>query len=240
MTGQLATVLFASYIALGLAISLNPSASGGSKRAASVTEARRVANEAPIIDRSDPAVLMSGGSGRDLPIGLGRIVRDEAGEIIAVETNDDVDLCPPDHRLDLVESAAAAAAIHNQECQRWISFRQTSDAEKPITDLIQRECGTLIASGDNRFDLSLHGIIFAAVTIGLVLEVGPDSFPAPVPRFSSDGELAFLQRLISKHGRDVAAMMQDRRLNPDQRTEGEIRRAIRKAGGVEELGARLS
>jgi hypothetical protein len=104
-------------------------------------------------------VSMNGGSGRDLPKGLGRIVKDEAGEIIAAETND-VDLSPLDHRLDLVEVAAAAAAIHTQECQRWISFGQTSGSEKPITDLIRRECGTLIASGDNRFDLSLHGIIF--------------------------------------------------------------------------------
>jgi len=150
---------------------------------------------------------MSGGSGRDLPKGLGRLVKDEAGKIIAVETNDDVDLSPPDHRLDLVESLAAAVAIHTQECQRWISFGQTSGTEKPITDLI-----------------------------GL----RPDSFPAPVPRFSSNGELAFLQKLISKHGRDVAAMTRDRRLNPDQRTEGEIRRAIEKAGGFEELGAQLS
>jgi type I restriction-modification system DNA methylase subunit len=81
---------------------------------------------------------------------------------------------------------------------------------------------------------------FSAVSIGLVLEARHDRFPAAVPRFSSNGELAFLQRLISKHGRDVAAMMRDRKLNRDQRTEGEIRRAIRKAGGFEELGAQLS
>lgn len=97
-----------------------------------------------------------------------------------------------------------------------------------------------MASGDNRFDLSLHGIIFAAVSIGLFLEARPDTFHAPVPRFSSNGNLAFLQKLISKHGRDVAAMMRDRRLNPDQRTEGEIRRAIRVAGGFEKIGAQLS
>jgi nucleolar protein 16 len=49
--------------------------------------------------------------------------------------------------------------------------------------------------------------------------------------------MIFLQKLISKHGRDVAAMIRDRRLNPDQRTEGEIQRAIKKAGGFEKLGA---
>jgi nucleolar protein 16 len=231
---------FASYAALGLAVSLNPSPSGGWERAASVTEARTVANEAPSIDGSDPTVSMSGGSDHELPKGLGRIVKDEAGQIIAVETNDNVDLCPPDHRLDLVDETAAVAAIHAPVCQRWTSFGQTSGTEKPNIDLILCECGTLMGSGDNRFDLSLHGINFAAVSIGLILEARPDIFHTPVPRFSSNGKLAFLQRLISKHGRDVAAMMRDRKLNPDQRTEGEIRRAIRKAGGVEKLGAQMS
>jgi len=139
LTGKLATVLFASYAALGLAVSLNPNTSGGSERAASVTEARTVANEALSIEGSDPAVSMSGGSDRDLPKGLGRIVKDEAGQVIAVETNDDVDPPPPDHRLDLVE--VAAAAIRTQECQRWTSFSTTSGAGKPNTDLILCKCG---------------------------------------------------------------------------------------------------
>ena len=150
--GQLATVLFASYAALGLAISLNPNASGGSECAASVTEARTIANEAPSIDGSDPTASMSGGSDRDLPKGFGRIVRDEAGQVIAVETTGDVDPPPPDYRLDLVE-IAAVAAIRTQECQRWLSFGPASGAGKPNTDLILCKCGNLMASGDNRFDL---------------------------------------------------------------------------------------
>ncbi len=141
-----ATVLFASYAALGLAASLNPNTSGGAECAASVTEARSVVNG---VDNLDPAVLMSGAADRDLPIGLGRIVRDEAGRIIAVETNDD-DVDPPasNHRLDLVEEAAAAA-IRTPDGQSWISFGRASGAEKPNTALTQGGCGTPIASGDN-------------------------------------------------------------------------------------------
>jgi hypothetical protein len=71
----------------------------------------------------------------------------------------------------------------------------------------------------------------------LFYEALPDVFRGPVPRFTSKGEMLFLQKLISKHGRDVTAMIRDRRLNPDQRTEGEIRRAIKIAGGFEKLGA---
>jgi Ribosome biogenesis protein Nop16 len=154
-----ATVLFASYAALGLAVSLNPNTPGGAECAASVTEARSVVNG---VDDLDPAVLMSGRGDRDLPIGLGRIVRDEAGRIIAVETNDDVDPPASNHRLDLVEEAAVAAAIRTPDGQSWISFGRTSGAEKPNTAIIQGGCGTPIASGDNRFDLTCHGIILAA------------------------------------------------------------------------------
>jgi len=189
-----------NYADLGLAVSLNPNTSGGAECVATVTEALGVVNG---VDNLDPAVLMSGGGDRDLPIGLGRIVRDEAGQIIAVETNDDVDPPPSNYRLDLVEAAAAAAAIITPDGQSWTSFGRASGAEKPN----------------------------AALTQAL-----PDVFRGPVPRFTSKGEMIFLQKLISKHGRDVTAMIRDRRLNPDQRTEGEIRRAIKKAGGFEKLG----
>ncbi len=123
-------------------------------------EARSIVNGAAFVDGLDPAVMMSGGSDRDLPIGLGRIVRDEAGRIVAVETNDDVD--PPSDRLDLVEEAAAAT-IRTPESQSWILFGRTSGAERPNTALTQGECGTPIASGDKRFGLTCRGIIFTAV-----------------------------------------------------------------------------
>lgn len=132
-----ATVLFASYAALGFAVSLNPNTPGGAEGAAPVTEARSVVNG---VDDLDPAGLMSGGGDRDLPIGLGRIVRDEAGRIIAVETNDDVDPPASNHRLDLVEEAAAAA-IRTPAGQSWISFGRTSGTDKPNTAIIQGGCG---------------------------------------------------------------------------------------------------
>jgi len=54
-------------------------------------------------------------------------------------------------------------------------------------------------------------------------------------RFTSAGELATLRRLVGKHGQDVEAMARDRKLNVDQRTAGELNRAIKKAGGFAEL-----
>lgn len=53
-----------------------------------------------------------------------------------------------------------------------------------------------------------------------------------MPRFTSNGEHATLRVLVGKYGDDVEAMARDVRLNVDQRTAGELRRAIRKAGGT--------
>jgi len=52
------------------------------------------------------------------------------------------------------------------------------------------------------------------------------------PRHTSSLEMLYLARLIQKHGEDVESMARDRRLNPEQRTVGELRRGIRRAGGV--------
>ncbi|KAH9854113.1 ribosome biogenesis protein Nop16 [Lenzites betulinus] len=57
-----------------------------------------------------------------------------------------------------------------------------------------------------------------------------------VQRHTSQGELATLRRLVGKHGTDVEGMARDRRVNVEQRTAGELKRAIRKAGGFAELG----
>lgn len=49
------------------------------------------------------------------------------------------------------------------------------------------------------------------------------------PRFPSAGEVAYLERLVNKHGDDVEKMSKDRKLNPEQRTVGQLRNALRRA-----------
>jgi len=184
-----------NYAALGLAASLNPREFGGAERATPVTQARTTLNEAPFVNGLEPAPFMSSGGKNGIPSGLGRIIRDETGQVVAVETGDDMDSPLPARERDLVEEAAAAAILP-PECQSWVSLGHMSRTEDPKIDIIQ----------------ALHSV------------------PA-VSRFSSKGEVTFLQKLISRHGRDVEAMARDRRLNPEQRTEGELRRAIRRADG---------
>jgi nucleolar protein 16 len=46
------------------------------------------------------------------------------------------------------------------------------------------------------------------------------------------GERWYLERLAKKYGDDMHKMALDRRLNPEQKTIGELKRAITKAGGL--------
>ena len=46
-------------------------------------------------------------------------------------------------------------------------------------------------------------------------------------RHMSSGEIKYLEPLVKKFGDDVHAMSQDRKLNPEQRTVGQLRRALR-------------
>lgn len=48
------------------------------------------------------------------------------------------------------------------------------------------------------------------------------------PRHASAGEVAYLEKLVFKYGTDVERMAKDRRLNPEQRTSGELRRALKR------------
>ncbi|EPQ32158.1 uncharacterized protein PFL1_00355 [Pseudozyma flocculosa PF-1] len=58
---------------------------------------------------------------------------------------------------------------------------------------------------------------------------------APVIRHTSTAERTWLHEMVQKHGQDIESMAKDRRINVHQKTAGEIRRAINKAGGFEAL-----
>ncbi len=47
-------------------------------------------------------------------------------------------------------------------------------------------------------------------------------------RHASAGEVVYLQKLVSKYGEDVERMAKDRKLNPEQRTVGQLRSALRR------------
>jgi len=49
-------------------------------------------------------------------------------------------------------------------------------------------------------------------------------------RHVSSGEIKYLKPLVKTYGNDIEGMAGDLKLNPEQRTVGQLRRALRKAG----------
>ncbi|KAJ7074265.1 ribosome biogenesis protein Nop16 [Mycena amicta] len=56
------------------------------------------------------------------------------------------------------------------------------------------------------------------------------AIPAAGPRHPSRLELTYIQHLVDKHGTDVLHMARDTKLNAEQRTVGELKRALRRCG----------
>ena len=56
------------------------------------------------------------------------------------------------------------------------------------------------------------------------------------PRRQSEREQEWIARLVEKHGDNVMAMVRDRRLNPMQQTEGDVRRRLAVFGRTSQRG----
>jgi nucleolar protein 16 len=67
------------------------------------------------------------------------------------------------------------------------------------------------------------------LTLTLALE-NLSSTSRPVKRHSSTSEKEWLSLLTKKYGNDYEKMARDRELNVWQKTQGEIRRMVKKAG----------
>jgi nucleolar protein 16 len=73
-------------------------------------------------------------------------------------------------------------------------------------------------------------VCFAVLISIIVTALERITVAAKTTRHTSQGEIKYLQRLGEKYGNDVEQMARDRKLNTDQRTAGELRRALRRAG----------
>ncbi|CDO70784.1 hypothetical protein BN946_scf184798.g99 [Trametes cinnabarina] len=142
-----------------------------------------------------------------LPKGYGKIIRDADGNIVDVVLNDE----------DEEQDAEAMEEM-------------LDDVPDPTED--DQAAGWVGLGSDPR----KHTPESAGTQVVQALEHLSETRGGRVPRFSSKGEQAVLRRLVAKYGEDVEAMAKDHKLNVDQRTAGELRRAIRKAGGFVELG----
>ncbi|KAJ5780751.1 Ribosome biogenesis protein Nop16 [Penicillium paradoxum] len=115
------------------------------------------------------------------------------------------------------ETGAILRVIHDDDDSVEVAGRQRS-RKNPLNDPLN--------------DLEIESNPLADSEIVKQLERQADqegkTVRAKKPRFQSSREGEWAQRLIDKHGDNFAAMMRDRKLNPMQQSEGDLRRRINK------------
>ncbi|KAI9446691.1 ribosome biogenesis protein Nop16 [Lactarius indigo] len=163
----------------------------------------------------------SGGAERAAPVTQARTTTNEVAFIDSLEP------------APLMSGGVAWGASQETKPDRLVAVETGNDIGSPLPtrerNLVEEAAAAAILSSEYQSWVSLGHM---PGTEDPIIRALPDVHSVPVvSRFSSKGEVTFLQKLISRHGSDVEAMARDRKLNPDQRTEGELRRAIRRASG---------
>lgn len=194
-----------NYAALGLQLALTPTQSGGSERTLIPPKGSASAGS---VSGTVKSVEAGPSTSSTIPRGFGRIIRDASGNVI---------------RIDLPESEEIQHCAQNTELPEADVDEKTMDDWVGCLNKIQRHDTTdaRVSSPSTR---GTHPVV--------VLEKLSASGRI-LPRHSSCGERSYLARLIQKYGDDYERMARDRRLNPEQKTVGELKRAVGKAGGVE-------
>ncbi|KAG1736720.1 ribosome biogenesis protein Nop16 [Suillus lakei] len=193
-----------NYAALGLQLALTPTQSGGSERTLIPTKS----SASTVSDSTTLKAVKAGPS--TIPRGFGRIIRDEFGNVI---------------RIDLPESEEI------QDCTQNIELPEADVDEKTMDDWVG--CLNKIHHPNDTIDARGSSSPSARGTHPVVVLEKLSASGRVLPRHSSCGERSYLARLIQKYGDNYERMVRDRRLNPEQKTVGELKRAVGKAGGVE-------
>ncbi|KAK0448288.1 ribosome biogenesis protein Nop16 [Desarmillaria tabescens] len=199
-----------NYAALGLIHDLNPSASGGAEPLEETIDDLPPAQVAP-----DSEVAQASASTK-LPQGYGRIIRDDAGNVLRVELPEqDQEGDNPNSPGRDIDMETLEPDVDQKVLQKWVADLGGSETRRPTGkdgDIV-KELERLSAVPTNKTQTTLS---IALTGSG--------------PRHTAKGELEYLLKLVEKHGKDAEKMAKDRKLNPDQRTTGELRRALKRAG----------
>ncbi|KAJ7445720.1 ribosome biogenesis protein Nop16 [Mycena galericulata] len=197
-----------NYAALGLIHTLNPSASGGVEP----MEATPHSEDAPV-NLTGASTSSQSNTTRPIPKGHGRIVRDENGNVLRVELADEDEAMPEeDDREKTMEELEPE--VDPSILQKWVTGLGGGEKGKGVGgDGNVVEALERISSSNNNSATTLSAAISGAG-----------------PRHASGGEVAYLQRLVDKYGSDVEHMAKDRKLNPEQRTVGQLTRSLKRCG----------
>ncbi|KAI8998746.1 ribosome biogenesis protein Nop16 [Trametes punicea] len=142
-----------------------------------------------------------------VPKGYGKIIRDADGNVVDVQLGDEEDEKEAEAMEEVLDDIPDPT--EDDQAAGWVGLGSERKKRSP------ESAGTRVVRA---------------------LEQLSETRGGPVRRYTSQGELTTLRRLVARYGEDVEAMARDRKLNADQRTAGELQRAIRKAGGFAELG----
>ncbi|KAJ5124483.1 Ribosome biogenesis protein Nop16 [Penicillium bovifimosum] len=111
-------------------------------------------------------------------------------------------------------------------------LRVIHDDEDDKIEIAGRQRSRKNPLNDPLNELASHSNPLADSMIVKQLELQADmegkTVKAKKPRFQSSREGEWAQRLIEKHGDNYAAMVRDRKLNPMQQSEGDLRRRLNK------------
>lgn len=140
-----------------------------------------------------------------VPSGFGRIVRDETGVVIGVELGEGEE----EERAPEPDMETLEPSVADADLQVWA---QGGTGDDEVTSSAERTGSVVIRT--------LEG-----------LSVQPET----KVRHTSQGERVYIARLARKYGDDYEKMARDRRLNPEQKTVGQLKRTVAKAGGLAEL-----
>ncbi|KDR81461.1 hypothetical protein GALMADRAFT_239404 [Galerina marginata CBS 339.88] len=193
-----------NYANLGLVVTLDPSAHGG---------VEKQLGRGSSVQPSQGQELSNSAPPHAGPLsGFGRIIRDGTGNVLGFELNEPT---TQDLEKDLEVNDVDDLVSHmDQDVRRkWATnFSSGSSAnfgpkdEQLVKDLEQVSAS---ATGSTTLSIPISGI---------------------GSRHSSSGEMQYLQALVKKYGDNVDLMTRDLKLNPEQRTVGQLKRALRKAG----------
>ncbi|KAF8604615.1 hypothetical protein BDV93DRAFT_605917 [Ceratobasidium sp. AG-I] len=216
-----------NYEALGLAHSLNPVAQGGAEGPVTPATTGSTPALAP-----EPAIAST--SSAAIPQGFGKIIRDENGAVLRIELPEET------------EEASASAAQSKKKgksraSETWGDAMDDSDEEAEKMIPPEASSWLLVGGGAPKQETKSDGLGISRQKEGKPLIAALEKLSASAvktPRHASGHEVVWLKDLVAVHGRDINAMAHDLKRNVWQKTPGELKRAINKAGGFEKLEAR--
>jgi len=195
-----------NYANLGLVVTLDPSAHGGVEKLLGLETGGQASQQQQAAASSSSA---PSNAVVNVPSEFGRIIRDAAGNILGVEMNEEETEELQPEEMDMEQDLESR--MDHKIREQWTTdfSKSTAAAMGPVNEVVihQLEAIAATATGTTTLSLPLSGI---------------------GSRHVSAGEVKYLERLVKKYGDNVEGMAGDLKLNPEQRTVGQLRRALKK------------